>query len=202
MKMKFAKQFPYLALLTALLMGSGQALAIAQLEAVEGTMGTVYFYGGLLSSPCTLAPESQEQSIDMGDISARSFKRVGDRSEPVVFNLRLEDCLLGVGGRFKSLDGQGTTRYLRGEQAVTVTFLGDSDTSNTELLHLNGDIKGVGLRLFNSKGTPIAINKPLDSKVLHPGDNDLLLSASLESTKIYILANSFNSVLHLKLDYL
>lgn len=202
MKTKLIQQFSRLGLLALLLAGSGQTLAVPQLDPVEGTVGTVYFFGGLLSSPCTLAPESQEQSVDLGDVSARHFKQAGDRSEPVVFNLRLEDCLLGAGGRYESLDGQETARYLHGEQAVTVTLLGDSDSANRELLHLSGDIRGVGLRLLNSKGAPLALNKPIDSQVLQPGDNTLQFSASLESTKKYVAASSFNSVLHVQLNYL
>lgn len=202
MKIKFAQKFPYLALLTALIVGSGQALAIAQLDAVEGTVGTVYFFGGLLSSPCTLAPESQEQSVNMGDISARNFKKVGDRSAPVVFNLRLEDCLLGANYRYEAVNGQGVKGYLQGEQAVAVTLLGDSDNLNIDLLHMNGETEGIGLRFLDRKGNLLALNTTLNSQILQPGDNNLELIAMFESTQKNIIAGSFNSVLHLKLEYL
>ncbi|CAI2518455.1 Uncharacterised protein [Serratia ficaria] len=55
-------------LLCALLCG-GSATAATPLGVVQGTTGTVSFYGGLLSAPCSLAPDSQDQSI-----SARSTR--------------------------------------------------------------------------------------------------------------------------------
>lgn len=73
-------------LLGALLCGGG-AMAATPLGVIEGTTGTVSFHGGLLSSPCSLTPDSRDQSVDLGDVSARDFRNAGDRSAPVRFRL-------------------------------------------------------------------------------------------------------------------
>lgn len=82
-------------LLGALLCGGG-ALAATPLGVIEGTTGTVSFHGGLLSSPCSLTPDSRDQSVDLGDVSARDFRNAGDRSAPVRFRLSFRNCLLGA----------------------------------------------------------------------------------------------------------
>ena len=87
-------------LLGALLCGGG-AMAATPLGVIEGTTGTVSFHGGLLSSPCSLTPDSRDQSVDLGDISARDFRNAGDRSAPVRFRLSFRNCLLGARARWR-----------------------------------------------------------------------------------------------------
>lgn len=82
-------------LIGALLLGNGAAMASPPGE-VQGTSGTVGFQGALLSSPCSLAPDSRDQSVDLGEIGTLAFRRVGDQSAPVRFRLAFTHCLLGA----------------------------------------------------------------------------------------------------------
>jgi len=70
---KFTGRLRSLTLLFYVMLFSGSAMAMTLLGVIEGTTATVSFYGGLLSSPCILRPDSQNQSIDLGDINPRDL---------------------------------------------------------------------------------------------------------------------------------
>lgn len=193
-------------LLPLLLLGSCGARAVSMLEAIEGTSGTVSFYGGLLTSPCSLTPDSQDQAISLGEVSAAAFQNAGDQSVPVRFRLSFRHCLLGARAVVDSPTGQrdaeATRLYLQGEQAATLIFLGDSDVHNPDLLKLSGGVQGIGLRLKDGQGRALSINQQSRPYILQPGNNTLWFSAQLESTQRYTQANRFGGVVHVQIVYL
>ncbi|CAI0912581.1 Fimbria A protein precursor [Serratia entomophila] len=192
-------------LLCALLL-SGGATAATPLGAIEGTTGTVSFHGGLLSSPCSLTPDSQDQSIDLGDVNARAFQNAGDQSAPVRFRLSFRNCLLGARALADNpagpRNGDANRLYLQGEQAATLVFLGESDINNPQLLKLNGGVQGIGLRLKDQQGRPLALNQQSHPYILQPGSNTLWFSASVESTQRAVMAAGFAAVAHIQVVYL
>ncbi|WP_337263553.1 MULTISPECIES: fimbrial protein [unclassified Serratia (in: enterobacteria)] len=192
--------------LPALLLSSASTQAVSLLEAIEGTSGTVHFYGGLLTSPCSLTPDSQDQAIDLGEINARAFQNTGDQSLPVRFSLSFHNCLLGARAVVDNPNGQrdaeATRLYLQGEQAATLLFLGDSDVHNPELLKLHGGVQGIALRLKDDRGRDLPINQQSRPYMLQPGSNTLWFSAQLESTQQYTQANAFGGVVHVQIVYL
>jgi type 1 fimbria pilin len=193
-------------MLLGTLLLTGSTTAATPLGVIQGTTGTVSFHGGLLSSPCSLTPDSRDQAIDLGDVNARDLPNAGAQSVPVRFRLSFRNCLLGA----KALadnpagprNGDAGQLYLKGEQAVTLVFLGDSDDNNPELLKLNGGVQGIGLRLKDQQGRALALNQQSRSYILQPGSNTLWFSAQVESTQKYPLANQFNGVVHVQLVYL
>ncbi len=192
-------------LLPILLLGNRSAQAVSMLEAIEGTSGTVSFYGGLLTSPCSLTPDSQDQAIDLGEVNAAAFQNAGDQSVPVRFRLSFRNCLLGaravVDNPVGQRDAEATRLYLQGEQAATLVFLGDSDAHNPSLLRLGG-VQGIGLRLKDDQGRVLSINQQSRPYILQPGNNTLWFSAQLESTQRYTQANRFGGVVHVQIVYL
>jgi type 1 fimbria pilin len=124
----------------------------------------------------------------------------------VRFRLSFRNCLLGA----KALadnpagprNGDAGQLYLKGEQAVTLVFLGDSDVNNPDLLKLNGGVQGIGLRLKDQQGRALSLNQQSRPYILQPGSNTLWFSAQIESTQKYPLANQFNGVVHVQLVYL
>ncbi|WP_431224601.1 fimbrial protein [Serratia sp. L9] len=193
-------------LLPLLFLGSNGVQAVSMLEAIEGTSGTVSFYGGLLTSPCSLTPDSQDQAIDLGEVNAATFQHAGDQSVPVRFRLSFRNCLLGARAVIASptgqRDGEATRLYLQGEQAATLVFLGDSDVHNPGLLKLNGGVQGVGLRLKDDQGRILSLNQQSRPYILQPGNNTLWFSAQLESTQRYTQANRFGGIVHVQIVYL
>ncbi|HEJ7139256.1 TPA: type 1 fimbrial protein [Serratia marcescens] len=192
-------------LLGALLCG-GSALAATPLGVIEGTTGTVSFHGGLLSSPCSLTPDSRDQSVDLGDVSARDFRNAGDRSAPVRFRLSFRNCLLGARALADNpagpRNGDAGRLYLQGEQAATLVFLGESDVDNPSLLKLNGGVQGIGLRLQDQQGQALELNQRSRPYILQPGSNTLWFSASVESTQQAVMAAGFAAVAHIQVIYL
>ena len=54
--------------------------------------GMLDVHGELVMSACGLHPNSQRLEVGLGLVSSQMFKRIGDRSQPVPFNIRLTEC--------------------------------------------------------------------------------------------------------------
>jgi len=198
---RYASAFGLASLLCYSSLSLGNTLSSSNL----GNTGIVHFRGALLASTCTLTPDSQQQIVDLGDIEGRQLLNIGDRSTPVPFKLSFTHCLIGAYGSVDSLAGQpgknARSLYLSGERAASLTFTGESDWLNNELLALSG-LMGVGLRLQDEQGNNLVLNQVSYPYVLQPGDNTLWFKVSLESTRRAVMANSFAAVLNIKVNYL
>lgn len=173
---------------------------------VEGQNGVVHFHGAVLTSPCILANESQEQDVDMGEVSARSFRQEGSRSKRVIFVVNLKGCLAGAHESHEDIPGKMTginvRSYTTDERVISLTFAGESDGANPDLLMVLGGVRGLGLRLMDSKGTPLFLNQTQHPYLLFPGDNTLTFMAALESTQKYVGAGSYYGMVRLMMEYL
>lgn len=176
------------------------------LHNVEGEYGVLHFFGGVMVSPCILSSESQEQGIDMGNVTARYFKRAGDRSPAVIFTINIRDCLAGVHESHADIAGYSrgifTHTYTSREQLVSLRFAGESDFTNPELLKIDGRTQGLGLRLLDNNGNPLALNQAQHPYLLPPGDSNLTFRAMLESTRSQITAGDYQGTVHLMMEYL
>lgn len=166
----------------------------------------VHFQGSVYASPCVLELNTQEQVVDLGEINSRTFHRVGDRSSPVVFTVRLKDCQRGASRSFTNAMGEATQNgkryYLTGESGVSLSIVGEPDFYNPDLVRISGDVKGAGLRVFSQEHENLMLNQPKASWVLKPGDNNITLNAALEATRQAVSAGSFSGLVRLKLEYL
>ncbi|NIG87723.1 type 1 fimbrial protein [Serratia symbiotica] len=203
---EFTGRLRSLALLFYVLLFSGSATAMVPLGVIEGTTATVSFHGGLLSSPCSLTPDSQDQSIDLGDVNIRDLQNAGNQSPSERFHLSLRNYLLGARALVDNPTGQrngdANRLYLQGEQAATLVFLGESDINNPQLLKLSGGVEGIGLRLKDQQGHALALNQQSRPYILHPGNNTLWFTANVESTQLAVMAAGFASVAHIQVIYL
>lgn len=167
--------------------------------------GKVIFHGSVYASPCVLAPQSRLQIIEMGEISARRFHQAGDRSQPVLIRIDLKDCLKGASQARDSLASKTTGidkhLYTTGEQAVQLTFIGESDMNNRQLLRLTGGISGAGIRLLDTKARALDINQTRPLLIVKTGDSSLTFMAALESTGTNVIAGDFSGLLRLKMEY-
>lgn len=105
--------------------------------------------------PCSLTPDSRDQAVDLGDVSARDFRNAGDRSAPVRFRLSFRNCLLGARALADNpaglRNGDAGRLYLQESRPRRWCF-GESDVDNPSLLKLNGGVQGIGLRLQDQQG--------------------------------------------------
>lgn len=168
--------------------------------------GIVRFHGSVYASPCVMAGESRMQDIDMGEMTARSFHRAGDHSQPVLIKIYLRDCLKGASMARSSLASKMTGRdwraYTTGEQAVQMTFIGESDVADPALLHTTGMVQGAGIRLMDMSGNKLAINQTQTPSLVKYGDSVLTFMAALESTGNSVTAGEFQGLLRVKMEYL
>ncbi|OBY37481.1 hypothetical protein PR729_01130 [Providencia rettgeri] len=67
---------------------------------------------------------------------------------------------------------------------------------------MTGDIRGAGLRISSKEHQNLMVNQPTSSWVIKPGDNNITLNASLESTARSVSAGTFSGLVRLKLEYL
>jgi fimbrial protein len=173
---------------------------------VSGEYGNVHFHGRVYTSPCVLDMASREQTIDLGDISARRFHQAGDRSQPVSITLRLNDCLKGAARIISdtpALGGGGVTvMHSTAETGIGLTFMAEAAPGNSDLVRIHGDVQGAGLRLLSARAWPLSLNQPQQLYVLKPGDNVITLMAALESTESSVTAGEFYGLVRLKLEYL
>lgn len=168
--------------------------------------GVVRFHGSVFASPCVLAMKSRIQDVEMSDISARRFHQAGDRSQPVLVKVYLKDCLKGAsmvrGSVAAKTSAQNWRAWSTGEQAVQLTFIGEADAANSQLIHTEGSTRGAGIRLLDSDGKALELNQTQRPYLVKTGDSELTFMAALESTGTSVTAGDFRGLVRLKMEYL
>ncbi|WP_217274039.1 fimbrial protein [Shewanella sp. VB17] len=127
-----------------------------------GNQTTVNFKGEVVSAACGIAPESVDQTVQLGQHPTHIFKAKGSSSIPVQFNIKLIEC---------SLDTYTKAKF---------TFNGSTDATNSELFAVNGGAQGVGVRLSHG-GTPIVAGTEATTVELTIDTNVITFSAALEA---------------------
>jgi type 1 fimbria pilin len=84
--------------------------------------GTVTFTGSIIDAPCSITPESSDQTVDLGQVSNLALKD-GGKSVPQTFTIKLTQCDV-------------TTK-----KTVKTTFAGTESTAQTGLLALTGTVE-------------------------------------------------------------
>lgn len=173
---------------------------------VSGEYGNVRFHGRVFVSPCVLDMASRDQTVDLGDISASRFHQSGDRSDPVLVTLYLNDCLKGSGHTLRDFPGQTSEMPERThstvERGVSMTLMAESAPENSDLGRIHGDVRGAGIRLLTERNQLIHLSQPQRMWILKPGDNAIHFLAALESIGREVTAGEFNGLVRLKLEYL
>lgn len=145
-------------------------------HAVEQGHGKVTFKGEIVDAPCSIAPESVDQTVYLGQISNAALFATGE-STPKPFSIELEDCAFTPGTA-----GQNPS--------VSITFSGSTvvlDPLNTALgvTGFGGDplAGNVGIIISSAQnneaikyGTAHNVNS-----ILQPGYNTLNFSAYLKT---------------------
>ncbi|BEN69725.1 fimbrial protein [Serratia marcescens] len=99
--------------------------------------GTINFTGTVTDQTCTVEAGSANQTIPMGNVSAKAFRSVGDTALPTKFNIALVSCPDTV-------------------KKASIKFDGIYADGNTTLLSLNKETNaatGIGVALYEADGT-------------------------------------------------
>lgn len=178
-------------ILAALVSGIMSTSAFAAVQ--DQGHGKVTFKGEIIDAPCSISPESIDQTVYLGQIS-NSLLVGGGTSSPKSFSIDLEDCAIDAAG-----------------SKVAVSFTGASSSFNPALLGVTGLTEGVeniAIQINDSDGSPVAINSDAvgsGSTTLQPGTNSLLYSAFVRSATTTTLATvplgQFEGVTNFTLTY-
>lgn len=156
-------------------------------QAAGAGSGTVTFTGSIIDSPCSIAPESVDQTVPLGQISsaALSVNNNSGESVPRRFDIKLENC---------------DTSTLK---TVTTTFSGGASSYNPEWLGLNGTARGAGIVLASQQGGDLKLGVTSPAQNLVNGNNILVFSARLKGggTGATIVPGEFQSVADFTLAY-
>ncbi|HDZ8965062.1 type 1 fimbrial protein (plasmid) [Aeromonas sp. BC14] len=125
--------------------------------------GVIKFVGAIIDAPCSIAPESVDQTIQMGQIANSMLENQGEGPlRP--FEIHLEGC---------SIDTAKT---------ATITFNGIPDDTEKKHLAINGFAKGAAIAMVSQlDGSDVILGTPTKAMSLVSGDNHLKFGAKLVS---------------------
>lgn len=156
--------------------------------AADAGNGRINFTGAIIDAPCSIAPESVDQTVDLGQVSNVALAD-GGKSTPRPFEIALENCDVS------SLSN-----------GVSLTFTGAAasfDTTN-KILGIVGTAAGAGIQITSGSGKVVELATPTAYQTLQNGNNTLLLSAYLMGNGgdiSTITPGDFTSVANFTLDY-
>lgn len=151
----------------ATLMAVGVATAA---NAADQGSGKVTFVGSIIDAPCSIAPDSIDQTVQLGAVSNVVLANGGTNdgmSTPVSFNIELQDCSIATPGT--------------GDK-VTVTFSGAESiyAPGAGSLGLIGSAQGAYILMSQVDGTKVELNTATSPRTVGNGDNTLTFTAALK----------------------
>lgn len=142
--------------------------------------------GVISGNTCTIASESKNIYIPLGNISNRQFLNVGDVSQTKTsFTIRLEEC----GPTF---------------EGAKITFSGIADDNDSQYLKIDdGEASGIAVAIMDNKNEVIALNSTTSIYGLANQQSlDILFYARLVATKIPVTAGKVAATATYTVEYL
>lgn len=173
--------------LNKIMLAAAMALGVSSLaHAADQGHGKVTFSGSIIEAPCSIAPDSLDQTVELGAISSVALKS-GGKSTPRNFQIKLENCELSAN-----------------KNNVALTFSGATSEANDKLLGITGSAKGAGIAITDGAGTNIELGTASKPQKLQNGSNTLAFSAYLQgasASTAVITPGEFQSVADFTLAY-
>lgn len=160
--------------------------------AVDEGHGKVTFTGAIIDAPCSITPESIDQTVELGQISNVALKN-GGKSNPRPFSIDLENCSFEA-------DEQGNPQ----KNKVAVTFTGMESSSVSGLLGITGTAQGAAVAITDGSGDVISLGQPTKTQGLQEGNNTLSFSAYLQGASASgtaIVPGNFQAIADFTLAY-
>ena len=150
---------------------------------------TITISGYVRDNTCAVAGESKDFTVDLMNNAAKQFNAVGTTTPLVPFRIVLSPC------------GSSVT-------AVKVGFVGVADSSNTELLKLDGGASaaaGMGVQILDARQTALPLNAASSAiawTTLTPSQaNTLNFYARLMAARVPITAGHVNATATFTLEF-
>lgn len=158
----------------------------ASAQAADQGHGKVTFTGSIIDAPCSINPDSIDQTVNLGQVSNVALKANGNTgtSVPRNFEIKLENC--------------DTTTL----KSVKTTFTG-AEGANAGSLGITGTAKGASIILTNGDGEQLKLGDASEAHMLQNGNNTLLFSAYLkgDGASATVTPGDFSAVADFTLAY-
>lgn len=170
-------------MLTAALILGMASMAHAQ----DQGHGKVTMTGAIIDAPCSIAPESVDQTVELGQISNVALKN-GGKSTPRNFSINLENCTFGTPAA---------------KNKVAITFTGMESVAKNGLLGITGTAQGASVAITSGDGQLIKLGQPTTAQLLQDGKNTLNFAAYVQGNgdEAVITEGEFQSVADFTLAY-
>lgn len=161
--------------------------AVSFAQAADQGHGKVTFTGSIIDAPCSISPESIDQTVELGQISNVALENSG-QSTPRNFSIDLENCSFGTPAT---------------KNKVTVTFTGMESVAGNGLLGITGNAKGASVAITDGTGEVIKLGTPTKEQVLQDGNNTLSFAAYMQGdgASATIVEGDFQAVADFTLAY-
>lgn len=160
--------------------------------------GMLYVHGDLQENTCRLTMDSAWQEVDLGSTAHADVNLVGKAARPVTVTLYLEDCpVLGSWSQNITLM---TTTVSSMQPPYKARFVARADDSNPDLVKVTG-ASGIGLRIRDSHGKPVAFSRISDAVLLSPGQNQVTFTLAPERTAAPFVAGPYHALINFSMIY-
>ncbi|WP_312156822.1 fimbrial protein [Lelliottia nimipressuralis] len=167
--------------------------------ATEGA-GQITFHGHIIDAACSIGADSESQTVELGQISAKQLEGQGV-SSPKVFSIELENC------RMNTTTEEGKEPVITAPM-VKVTFGGSAalnadGTADNNKFGIMGTAAGAGVVITDASSAIIPVGGTSEARELIEGKNTLAFSAYLQGLddNDAIKSGEFTSITDFTLSY-
>ncbi|WPU21986.1 fimbrial protein [Cedecea neteri] len=159
---------------------------MATANAADQGHGTITFAGSIIDAPCSITPESIDQTVNLGQISNKALAK-GGKSNLRAFDIKLESC-----------DITGLK-----EKTITTTFTGTGSTALPGYLAIVGTASGASIGITADDGKNINLGEASPVTTIQNGSNTLRFAAYLQGNggDTKVVPGEFTSVANFTLAY-
>ncbi|WP_429066218.1 fimbrial protein [Aeromonas bestiarum] len=141
----------------------------------------------MITESCRIEASVSQMTIKMGQISSNQFHAQGGDTNPVHFDIHLQECSTAV------------------SQHVGIAFQGVADEKNPNVLSVGEGPRiatGIGIALFDKEGSQVLLNHPpISWTQRYSGPTMLHLVAKYRSTGLQVTGGRANAQVWISLTY-
>ncbi|WP_421512467.1 fimbrial protein (plasmid) [Enterobacter sp. JS8-1] len=160
-------------------------------SAADQGSSSVTFTGSIIDAPCSIAPDSVDQEVSLGQV-AKNTLLAGGKSNPAHFDIKLENCVLSVG----KPDATAAN-------TVTITFNGAPADAGKKLLQIEGSAAGAGVGITDPNGDQVTLGKATNAIALTNATTNSLdlygFLQGIDDTKL--TEGSYQAISYFTMDY-
>lgn len=145
--------------------------------------GTVHFKGEIIDAPCSISPETADQTVDLGQIASAQLENKG-KSTPVPFTIELQNCKID-----------------EGQTTVTATWSGTADSHNSSAWGITGSASGASIMLRDASEKDIVLGQETSPTTLAADSTTIAMSAYLQGNGENVVPGTFTGVADFVMNY-